>query len=287
LAKLAKLAASLFWPVLRRAQKQRFLNDSVIFCFLLMRANETGYQMKRELLRPPKSRKLSDAVPGDEHFDDNHDLRPFWRRVNAKAGLPLWEAMLFYGNQVDADIAYSRKLEGFDNPPFYPFEEMSREEQREYNVGSIQLRHARIALEAEILRQLKNGALFATGYSLNTPLDAPAEMISADRWRLLEPDFLASTAKGRGVEISGIRVFKKKARAKAATPKRYSPAELRRWYPTWVKYNVEQGRAPSRDDDLEAAHHKFGNKVHRATLRELRAKLAPAEWIQKGRRKQG
>jgi hypothetical protein len=243
--------------------------------------------MKRELLGPLKARKNADRGSEDEHFGDDDDPRPFWRRVNPKAGLTLWEAMLFYGNQLDADITFSRRLEGFDRPPFYPFDEMTREEQREYNVGSMQLERARRQLEAEIVRKLNSGALFATGYAGDTPLDAPAAKIVADRWRLLEPDFLDSTAKGGGVEISGIRVFKNKASRKATTAKRYSLAELRRWYPTWVLSNVEQGRAPSRDDDLEAARRNFGDKVHRATLRELRAKLAPAEWIQKGRRKQG
>jgi len=237
-------------------------------------------------LRPLKARKNADDESGDEHFGDEKDSRPFWRRVNPKAGLPLWEAMLFYGNQVAAEIAYSRRLEGFDNPPFYPFDEMTREEQREYNVGSIQLKHARMELEVEIVRKLQSGALFATGYAGDTPLDAPAAKIIADRWRLLEPDFLESTAKGSGVEISGIRVFKNNALTKTTTAKRYSLAELRRWYPTWVLANVEQGREPSRNDDLEAARQKFGEKVHRATLRALRAKLAPPGWVQKGRRKQ-
>jgi hypothetical protein len=252
-----------------------------------MRKTENGCQMKRELLGPLKARKSADGASGDEHFGDDEDSRPFWRRVNQKAGLSLWEAMLFYGNQADAEIAFNRRLEGFDGPPFYPFDEMTREEQREYNVGSMQFERARRQLEAEIVGKLKSGALFATGYAGDTPLDAPAAKIVADRWRLLEPDFLESTAKGSGIEISGILVFKGEGDTGAvATPKRHSPAELRRWYSAWVLSNVENGNEPSRDEDLEAACQKFGDKVHRPTLRALRRELAPAEWKLHGRRKQ-
>jgi hypothetical protein len=243
--------------------------------------------MKRGLLGPLRARKKTDDGGDDEHFGDEKDSRPFWRRVNPKAGLPLWEAMLFYGDQFAADIAFRRRLEGFDNPPFYPFEEMTREEQREYNIGSMQFQRARRDLEHEILLKLSAGELFATGYAADMRLDEPAAKILPDRWRLLEPDFLESTARGGGVEISGILVFKAtEATDASVVQKRYSPAELRRWYSGWVLSNLANGSEPSRDADLEAARKQFGERVHRPTLRALRKELAPSEWTSHGRRRQ-
>jgi hypothetical protein len=244
--------------------------------------------MKRELLGSSKARKSAEGNIEDEHFGDEKDTRPFWRRVNATAGLPLWEAMLFYGNQCDADIAFCRRLEGFDRPPFDHFDEMSREEQREYNVGSMELQRARRQLESEIAEKLASGELFATGYAGHTPLDSPAERILPDRWRLLEPDFLESSARGSGIEISGILVFKgESSTVPVAIAKRHSTAELRRWYSTWVQLNKRNGKQPSREEDLKAARQEFGDRAHRATLRALRLELAPKEWKQHGRRKQG
>jgi hypothetical protein len=242
--------------------------------------------MKRDLLGPVR-RKRANKGDVDEHFGHEKDTRPFWRRVNSKAGLPLWEAMLFYGDQFSAETAYCRRLEGFDNPPFYPFEEMTREEQREYNIGTMQLQRARRDLEQEIILKLIAGELFATGYSADVRLDEPAAKILPDRWRLLESNFLDSTAKGSGIEISGILVFKRDERSgKLGVSKRYSPAELRRWYSDWISTSVANGNEPSRDEELEAACKRFGVRVSRATLRALRNELAPSEWKQHGRRRQ-
>ncbi|MCK1361221.1 hypothetical protein [Bradyrhizobium sp. 199] len=223
----------------------------------------------------------------DEHFGDDSNPEPFWRQVKPKDGLPLWEAMLFYGNQFDAEMAWSRRLDGFDGPPFYPFDEMSREEQREYNAGSMQFERARRQLESEIHGKLLRGELVATGYAADTPLDSPPTKILPDRWRLLEPDYRESTAKGGRLEISGILVFSgDRDIPKTLGAKRHSLAELRRWYSSWISSNRESGNAPSRDDDLEAARERFGEGVSRSTLRSLRKELAPDEWKLHGRRRE-
>jgi hypothetical protein len=192
--------------------------------------------MKRARCRPAKNRKRADKKDEDEFLgEDDRDPRPFWRRVNPEAGLPLWEAMLFYGDPITAEVAATRKLEGFDQPPFYPFEEMTREEQREYNAGSHQLERTSRDLQYEILEKLRTGKLFPTGYATNARLDEPPARIFADLWRLLELDGWNSAAKGNGIEISGILIFKPKRRAAASlVHKRYSPADLRRWYLGWV-----------------------------------------------------
>jgi hypothetical protein len=249
---------------------------------------ENGCEMKRARCRPAKSRKQADKEDEDEFFEeDDKDPRPFWRRVNPEAGLPLWEAMLFYGDPITPEAAATRKLEGFDQPPFYPFEEMTREEQREYNAGSHQLERTSRDLQYEILEKLRAGKLFATGYASNARLDEPPARIFADLWRLLELDVWNSAAKGNGIEISGILIFKSKRRAASlVVHKRHSPAEFRRWYRDWVSCNLQKSYLPSRDEDLKAAQEKFGDKVHRPTLRALRKELAPDEWKVRGRRRQ-
>ncbi|WP_247416756.1 hypothetical protein [Bradyrhizobium sp. 159] len=151
----------------------------------------------------------------------------------------------------------------------------------------MQFERARRQLESEIFVKLIKGELVATGYAADTPLDSPRTKILPDRWRLLEPDFRESTAKGRGLEISGILVFRN-ARDVSRTvgAKRHSQAELRRWYLGWISSNQESGNAPSRDEDLEAARERFGEVVSRSTMRSLRKELAPGEWKLHGRRRE-
>lgn len=225
-------------------------------------------------------------LPADRYFARDQDPRPLWRRENAEAGLPLWEAMLFYGNQEDAKTVHDLTLSGFDFPPFAPFNEMSRAEQIEYNVSSMQLSHARMRMEVEFVDLLKNGSIFATGYASHSPLDMPATRIVADRWRILEPNFEESSAKGSSLEVSGILIFGGAAAvlAKPTPAKAFSHAKLREWYVRWISSNDQNGHLPSRDDDLLAARAALGDAIPRSAIRLLRQELAPSAWKSFGRR---
>jgi hypothetical protein len=87
--------------------------------------------MARKDGQSPRSRNKRRPLPADKYLNQNKDPRPIWRREDAKAGLPLWEAMLFYGNQSDAEVVNDLTFQGFDKPPFFPLIEMTRAEQIE------------------------------------------------------------------------------------------------------------------------------------------------------------
>jgi hypothetical protein len=242
--------------------------------------------MPRKDGQSSRSRKKRKPLPWDEFLIRNRDPRPIWRRVDAKAGLPLWEAMLFYGEQELAKTVNDLTFQGFGKPPFFPLHEMPRAEQIEYNVNSMRLEHARMRMEFEFLSMLKSGAVYATGYASHSPLDMPATRVVADRWRLLEPNFDDSTAKGPNLEISGILVFDGSRPSPATTlsSKAFSAAKLREWYVRWVSSNGQNGHLPSRDEDLKAARQALGESIPRSAVRRLRQELAPETWKRFGRR---
>lgn len=247
---------------------------------------EGGSEMSRNNHQSPAPRKKRKPLPSDEFLIHNRDPRPVWRRVDANAGLPLWEAMLFYGNQQDAKTVSELTCQGFGEPPYYPLHEMSRAEQIEYNVSSMHLERSRMRMELEFLSMLMSDAVFATGYASHSPLDMPATRVVADRWRLLEPKFDDSTAKGPNMEVSGILVFDGSRPAQSPVlSKTFSAARLREWYGRWVSSNEQNGHLPSRDDDLQAAHQALGESIPRSALRLLRRELAPQTWTRLGRRK--
>jgi hypothetical protein len=231
-------------------------------------------------------RKKRKPLPSDEYLIHNRDPRPIWRRVDANAGLSLRDAMLFYGDQSDAKTVSELTCQGFGEPPYYPLHEMSRTEQIEFNVSSMQLESARMRMEREFLSMLMSDAVFATGYASHSPLDMPATRVVADRWRLLEPNFDDSTAKGSNLDISGILVFDSSRPAQAPVlSKTFSAAKLREWYRRWVSSNEQTGHLPSRLEDLQSARQGLGEGIPRSALRLLRRELAPSSWKKFGRRK--
>jgi hypothetical protein len=247
---------------------------------------ESGCEMSRKGPPPSGRRKKRKPLPSDEFLIRDRDPRPLWRRVDANAGLPLWEAMLFYGNQSDARTVDELTCQGFGQEPPSVFHEMSRAEQIEYNVNSMQLEHARRRMEREFLSMLNTDAVFATGYAGHSPLDMPATRVIADRWRLLEPNFDDSTAKGSNIEIAGILIFDGSKPAQAPVlSKAFSAARLREWYKRWVSSNKQNGHLPGRDEDLKAARQALGEGIPRSAVRQLRRELAPVSWKSFGRRK--
>jgi hypothetical protein len=66
-------------------------------------------------------------------------------------------------------------------------------------------------LEGNLLGLLREGVLVASGYSENAAADAKPTLIAPDRWRLLTPNFLNSSAEGSGLSLSGICVFRNAA----------------------------------------------------------------------------
>lgn len=75
------------------------------------------------------------------------------------------------------------------------------------------------------------------------------------------------------------RASRRKRRGKAVADK-----ALREWYRGHLRKHAEQGKMNSAEVDWQKAKKKFGSRITRTRVRELRAELAPAEWKQRGRR---
>jgi hypothetical protein len=76
----------------------------------------------------------------------------------------------------------------------------------------------------------------------------------------------------------------KRAASSALPRSKVSDSRLRAWYKARVKECTKKGEQPSDADDWSAARAKFGEKVRRYQVRDLRARLAPAAWRKQGRR---
>ena len=61
--------------------------------------------------------------------------------------------------------------------------------------------------------------------------------------------------------------------------------KLERWYRQYVVEKKRQGIIPSADENLGAARSTLGQDINRDLVRQVRARLAPSFWTQKGRRK--
>ena len=208
---------------------------------------------------------------------------PAWKRYDAKHGLTLHQAAIFYGEDYPAKTVWELELGGYgelldvqeDGWPTPPAEIGLR----------MRLESCRRELHGALLRLLRKGTLYATGFSAAAAIDMPAARIHASRWLHLEPDFEASSAEGLGQRIHGILVFKLAAASGTPSQRAFSPAKGREWYVRWVQANEARGHVPSRDEDLQAAKAEFGDRCPREPIRELRRLLAPAHWTFKGRRK--
>jgi hypothetical protein len=210
------------------------------------------------------------------------------RLYKAASGLSLRDASIFYG---DADVVerFARLWEqGYDVEPEYdPWPDESRD--RFAHIRNVQYREEKTRLEFGLLRKLSAGTLFATGFSHAAPLDEPATRIAADRWRILTPDFDSSSAAAPGMIITGILVFEPNQATAGRGEnerRRFSSAELKRWYVQHVEECTRSGLVPSREEESQEANRVFGRPIPREAVRSLRRQLAPAEWRRQGRRRQ-
>jgi hypothetical protein len=139
-----------------------------------------------------------------------------------------------------AAVAEMERLadEGYDGPNVWILGEVT-----EYEVKVSRYQELRRQLETELMDKLRRGELAATGYDMRLALDAKPVVLSADRWRVLAPDFERSAARTGAVEVSGIRVTER-ARAGHPEPKRkagrYSPADVEAWYRQYTAELAEQ-----------------------------------------------
>jgi len=221
---------------------------------------------------------------------DGSDLRRIWQDVTPATGLTLRQAMLHYDHEKRAERFCDLEAQGYAGDPhmLYGNDGWPTDSKilSDFRVNSLQLREDQARLEFSLLQKLITGRLVATGYAASDPVDEPARVIVADRWRTLTPDFGTSQATAPGVVITGILVFQKRRRQdRTEAPRRVALGKVRKWYREWVEANLAEGRLPSREQDLEAAREALGTAVPRDFVRELRRGVAPLEWQRSGRRR--
>jgi hypothetical protein len=214
------------------------------------------------------------------------DPRPLHRRYDGASGLSLHEAMIFYGDALEAEQVRCLELDGYDREPPTRVDESgwpNTEECLDFDRNSSRLTDLSVRLQHALMRKLESGELYATGYTANCRIDALPTVIAADRWRILKSDFVASSAASAVDQIVGILVYKRKPRT-IKSPAVFSGRELRSWYIGWVAQHAGR-QPPSRTDDAVEAKQRFGRPIPRDALRALRRELAPDEWKRFGRRK--
>src|SRR5688572_5747108 len=110
-----------------------------------------------------KRQRQTESLNGDgeESWGDllriSSDTRPFWKRKDAKAGLSLHDAMIYYGPDFEAETVATLELGGYGGPPpvgegGWPPDE---EEARDYRINAFRLERCRRTLEQHLLQILR------------------------------------------------------------------------------------------------------------------------------------
>lgn len=128
-------------------------------------------------------------------------------------------------------------------------------------------------LHTEVLEALRAGRLIARGLDPDNVAHGKPITIPADRWLILAPDFQASAAvhEGKtvaaGIAVEGLQAIEDK-------PPPLSSAETRKWF---IEFKAQRSFC-SEKTTWQAAQTKFGGRVTRPNILEIRKQLAP-EWV--------
>jgi DNA-binding winged helix-turn-helix (wHTH) protein len=124
------------------------------------------------------------------------------RNIKVTEPQTLADALLAWGDpEAVAEMTHLAQ-EGYNGPRLVILG--GPETTSERNVSRYQ--SLRAQLESALIEKLREGSLTATGYSSRAAIDAAPVTIPADRWRVLTPNFMDSTAAAPGLTISGILV---------------------------------------------------------------------------------
>ena len=200
-------------------------------------------------------------------------------------GVTLEEALRHWCDPTRAQEMLRLDKDGFSSPPMIIWAGCP---ETEYDRNTFRYGSLRSDLERELIDKLRRGVLTALGYDSRAAIDAPPVTISADRWRVLTPDFGESSATASGFTITGILVIEgmpQSAMIPDRTAGTVAKAKLASWYRQWVAQNAASGAIPTRDQDWAAAKTALGNGVPRDAVRDLRRHMAPDAWRRQGRRK--
>ena len=117
---------------------------------------------------------------------------------------------------------------------------------------------------------------------------APRDLCRAwfEKRRLTPPSWLSDASSPSAASPAPADFVKNKLATTIPTPRpRARDAEVRRWYEVYVRDCNESSSQPSEAVDMVAARRRFGERVRREQVRNLRVNLAPPEWRQRGRKK--
>jgi hypothetical protein len=151
------------------------------------------------------------------------------------------------------------------------------------------VQHQRVLqqLSTALLAKLQSGELVAEGFASTAPIDAPRRRVPADRWSDLKLDVINSRADGEGFQISKLLVTRPGQRHRESNlpAARVREAVLRDWYKSRYNQLVEAGATSTGEEDFQAAKEKFGAKISRERVREVRKDFVPDDWMKQGRKR--
>ena len=138
-----------------------------------------------------------------------------------------------------------------------------------------------------LIEKLSSGELIATGILAPRRPRSKRVVISPEIWTRLDTiNTEKSDISADGMIYHAVRVAAQlgdEVSVKTVAP--ISDREAIRWYTARIAYFQDQGKIPSRADDLADAKLRFGARITKARVLDLRSRLAPPEWKQRGRRR--
>jgi hypothetical protein len=127
-------------------------------------------------------------------------------------GKTLEDALLTWGDPAAVTEMVRLAREGYHGPAIIVLGVPETEaEQKIFRYRSL-----REQLKAELLANLRQGKLVAAGFDARAAIDARPVTVPADRWRVLTPNYVDSSATGPGITIAGILVTEPTATAATA-----------------------------------------------------------------------
>ncbi|MCK4860348.1 MAG: hypothetical protein KAS85_00365 [Rhodobacteraceae bacterium] len=142
----------------------------------------------------------------------------------------------------------------------------------------------------EVKEQLQSGELIAFGYTQD--IIAGPQFIPCDLWRHVGVNIKRSWIELKRrpeTRMTDIVVFKRPVQLSNdvdRTAKTANRADIQRAYATYIEELIQAGKKSNREQDVAAMKALCGDGVTNQYIRELRAEYAPAQWSDKGRRKQ-
>jgi hypothetical protein len=144
--------------------------------------------------------------------------------------------------------------------------------------GDIEALHLWAKLRKEFLSRLRSGSLVATGYAEPVQQDSKHISIPADKWHLLQLDFLNARAGYESLQFVDVRVSEVK------TPTVAAETECRRWLES-LSDQISSAVSPlTKEAVFGMARKKFGARLSGRAFQRAWTAAAPENWRKAGRK---